>query len=93
MKIPAFITDAWIGKSIDETLDIKLTIVNDLLEITDIDSQIISDMDLIKTEFCVDAEGKVIGVKLVSELDDISVGVFDDTCTIVTYGEMIHIRI
>ncbi|MBP3339273.1 MAG: hypothetical protein J6L69_07705 [Lachnospiraceae bacterium] len=90
-EIPTFIQDAWIGKDIDEALNIKLTIVSDFSKITDIDSQIISDVDLRKTEFCVDAEGKVIGVKLVSGLDDINVGTFDDTGIIVTYSEKVGI--
>ena len=90
-EIPSFITEAWIGKDIDEALKSRLTIVSDLSEITDINSQDISDVALYKTEFYTDADGKVTGVKLISELDDINVGILGADDIRITYGSKLGI--
>ena len=90
-EIPAFLTETWIGQDIDEALKSRLTIVSDLSEITDINSQDISDVALYKTELYVDADGKVTGVKLISDLDDINVGTLSADDIRITYGSKLGI--
>ena len=90
-EIPTFIENAWIGQDIDSAMKSKFTIVNDWTEITDDYARYMSDVDMFKTEFYVDENGKVTGVKLVSEIGDIDVGNISPDGMTIAYGSKLGI--
>jgi len=62
-EIPTCISEFWIGKSAEEIVNNKLTVVHDIEMLKDANLESISDSSLYKTEFYFDSNGKVEGIK------------------------------
>ena len=67
-ELPEAMNDLWIGRTLDEALANKITIVGDLDQIIKPDSNLISDVSLRQTIFYTDSDGKIVGVELDSDL-------------------------
>ncbi|MFT3950945.1 MAG: hypothetical protein QM689_03155 [Oscillospiraceae bacterium] len=87
-EIPGFLSESWIGKTPEEALKSKITIVDDVNKLVNAEVSTLSDITLRNTEFFLDAEGKISGIKLIgNNIPEISLGTTDAGLSIITYGK------